>query len=115
MRPSHVDLAEAQAEIQRLRVSYQHAGHPEVGWVSWSAPLYAPFGAGQTRTLTFSVPWHGIAPGPVLLSVWTDCGDGRQHYQGAFIPRPGEQLPPSAATMPFSALAFRMRALREGR
>jgi len=101
----HVTLRATEAAAPTVTVLYQHLGHPEVGWVHWNQLLHAPFGAGQTRTLSFSIPWSGIAPGPSLLAVWQDCGDGRQHYQGGFIPRPGEQLPPSAATMPFSALA----------
>jgi len=101
----HVTLRATEAAAPTLRVMYQIPSHPEHGWVGWTAALYAPFGAGETRTLSFTVPWSGYAPGPFLLAAWQDCGDGRQHYQGGFIARPGQQLPPSAATMPFSALA----------
>ena len=100
-----VTLRSTEASAPTLRISYQRADAPGMGWVSWSAPLYAPFGPNETRTLTFWVPWIGVAPGPVLLAVWSDCGDGRQHYQGGFIPRPGQTLPPYAAAMPFSQLA----------
>lgn len=100
-----VTLRATDAAAATALVTYQIAGYPQYGWVSWSPILYAPFGAGQTRTLTFSVPYADYAPGPVLFSIWQDCGQGQYHHQGAAIPRPGQQLPPSAAKMPFSALA----------
>lgn len=99
----HVTLHATEAAAPTLRMSYQIPGHPEHGWVAWTAPLYAPFGADQTRTLSFSVPWSGYAPGPFLLSVWQTCPSGVVHHQGGFIPRPGQTLP--AGAQPFSQLA----------
>lgn len=101
----HVTLRATEAAAATALVTYQIAGYPQYGWVSWSPILYAPFGAGQTRTLTFSVPYADYAPGPVLFAIWQDCGHGQYHHQGAAIPRPGQQLPPHLADFGFDRLA----------
>ncbi|OQC39679.1 MAG: hypothetical protein BWX64_01591 [Acidobacteria bacterium ADurb.Bin051] len=84
---------------------YRIAGRPELGWVSWRAPIPASFAAGQYRQLVFEIPYVDYAPGPILFAVWQDCGDGRMDYQGGFIPRLGQTLAPPFDAMPFSALS----------
>jgi len=84
---------------------YRIAGRPELGWVSWRGPIPASFANGQYRQLSFEVPYIDYAPGPILFSVWQDCGDGRWHHQGGFIPRLGQTLAPPFDQQPFTALA----------
>ena len=85
---------------------YRIAGRPELGWVSWNGPIPASFAAGQYRQLSFAVPYADYAPGPILFSLWQDCGNGTVHHQGGFIPRLGQQLVPPYSAQPFSSLAL---------
>jgi hypothetical protein len=99
-----VSLRATEDSTVKAGLYYRIDEHPEHGWVPWRVPVTVWFGAGQTLEIAFEIPWDGYAPGPALLAVWQQCGDGRVHNQGAAIPRPGQMLPPEWAGMPFHAL-----------